>query len=343
MDYLADALGVRPVRVRSLRRAIGPHDALALARLWIEIVRSRPHVLHTHAAKAGLMGRLAALLSGPFGPRVRVHTFHGHVLTGYFSPRAERFFGAIERFLARHTDRLVAVSKEVREDLIDLGIAPPERIEVIPLGFDLDAFALAPAERDRSRRTVRQELGIPAGAQVVTLVARLVPIKRVDRFLRIAARLADRPGVSFLIVGDGELREELRGLPAARALGERLHWAGFRCDLPRILAATDVTVLTSDNEGTPVSLIEAQAAGVPVVSTDVGGTASVIEHGRTGLLSSPEDEEGIARAVREILIDRDLATRLGTAARESALARFSVERLCDDLDDLYRRMLDRAA
>jgi glycosyltransferase involved in cell wall biosynthesis len=342
MDYLAERLGVRPVLVRSLRRAIGPHDALALGRVWVEIVRTRPDVLHTHAAKAGSIARLAALLSGPFAPRVRVHTFHGHVLTGYFSPRAARVFQTIERFLARHTDRLVAVSPEVRDDLVDLGIAPSARIEVLPLGFDLAAFDLPPAERARYRRTVREELGIPETARLVTLVARLVPIKRVDRFLRVAARLADMPGVAFLIVGDGELREEVRALPAARALGERLVWAGFRRDLPAVLAATDVAVLTSDNEGTPVSLIEAQAASVPVVSTAVGGTASVIEHGRTGLLAPPEDEEGIARAVRGILVDRDLADRLRAAGRESSLARFSIERLCHDIDDLYRRMLDHA-
>jgi glycosyltransferase involved in cell wall biosynthesis len=341
MDYLAERLGVRPVRVRSLRRALGAHDALALLRLWVEILRSRPDVLHTHAAKAGFVGRLAALLSGPFAPRVRVHTFHGHVLTGYFSPRAARVFQTIERCLSRHTDRLVAVSTEVRDDLIRLDIAPPERIEVIPLGFDLTAFALPPAERSRCRHAVREELGIPEAARVVTLVARLVPIKRVDRFLRVAARLADIPGVAFLIVGDGELREELRALPAVRALGDRVHWAGFRRDLPAVLAATDVAVLTSDNEGTPVSLIEAQASSVPVVSTAVGGTPSVIEHGLTGLLAQSGDEEGIARAVREVLVDRDLARRLGAAGRESSLARFSIERLCHDVDDLYTRLLDR--
>ena len=338
MDYLADELGVRPVRVPSLRRDPGPRDLVALAVIAAMMARRRPQIVHTHAAKAGTIGRLAALLlPGRRRPLV-VHTFHGHSLTGYFSSRRERVFLAIERFLARHSDRLIAVSEQVRDDLVALGVAEAERFEVIPLGFDLSPFQVDGVERSERGRALRAELEIPHGVRLVTLIARLVPIKRVDRFLRVAAKLADRDDVHFLVVGDGELRDELRATPEARLLGERLTWAGFRRDIPDVCFASNVVVLTSDNEGTPVSLIEAQAAGTPVASTRVGGVESVVEDGSTGVLADPADEPGLAAAVLRILDDAVLARDMGEAARIRA-RRFSLEELVERIDVLYRRLL----
>lgn len=338
MDYLADELGVAPVRVAALRRDPGPWDLPALVVIAAMMVRRRPQIVHTHAAKAGTIGRLAALLLPGARRPVIVHTFHGHSLTGYFSSRRERAFLAIERFLARHSDRLIAVSEEVRDELLALGVAGPERFEVIPLGFDLTRFQVGATERTERGRALRAELAIPESVRLVTLIARLVPIKRVDRFLRVASALADRDDLHFLIVGDGELRDELRTAPEARRLGERLTWAGFRRDMPDVCFASDVVVLTSDNEGTPVSLVEAQAAGTPVASTRVGGVASVVEDGSTGLLADPEDEPGLAAAVRRILDDRALASAMGEAARIRA-QRFSLEKLVDRIDGLYRSLL----
>ena len=338
MDYLANELGVQPVRVASLRREPGPRDLLALAAVTAIMLRRRPQIVHTHAAKAGTIGRLATLLlPGARRPLV-VHTFHGHSLSGYFSSRRERAFLAIERFLARHTDRLIAVSEEVRDELVALGVAERQRFEVIPLGFDLAPFQANAAERAARRRAFRAELGLPDTARVVTLIARLVPIKRVDRFLRVAATLADRDDVHFLVIGDGELHDELRATPEAGRLGERLRWAGFRCDMPDVYFASDVVVLTSDNEGTPVSLIEAQAAGTPVASTRVGGVESVVEDGSTGLLADPDDEPGLAIALLRILDDRALAFAMGEAARIRA-QRFSLEKLVERIDQLYRGLL----
>jgi glycosyltransferase involved in cell wall biosynthesis len=325
-----------------MRRDPGPRDLPALTSLiWI-LRRERPDIVHTHAAKAGTLGRMATLLAFPRRSRrpVLVHTFHGHSLTGYFSGRTARVFREIEIRLARSSDVLVAVSADVRDDLVRLAVAGPEKFVVIPLGFELGGFTDDSARQDR-RASLRTEWGIPAAEQVVTLVARLVPIKRVDRFLSVARILADRPGVRFVIVGDGELRQALTSSADARALGERLVWAGFRRDMPDVCFASDVVVLTSDNEGTPVSLIEAQAAAVPVVATDVGGVRSAVRDSETGFLAAPDDARGFADAVGRILDDPDLASRLGAAGRTHATRAFAIARLVADHDRLYRRLLAR--
>ncbi len=331
MDHLAEALGVRPLRIARMGRELGPGDAVAFVRLVRELRRFRPDVVHTHAAKAGTLGRLAALVPGRGRPRATVHTFHGHSLTGYFSPRKAALFRWIERRLAARTTRLIAVSEEVRDELVALGIAPRERFEVIRLGLELGAFDVGEVQRAERRTATRAALGIPQDARVVTLIARLVPIKRVDRFLAVAARVAaERDDVWFLVAGDGELGEQLRGRPQP----ERLVWAGFQRDVPAICFASDAVVLTSDNEGTPVSLIEAQAAGLPVVSTRVGGAASVVAP-ESGALVAADDVDGFARAVLEIL-ERDAPAG---DPRGHVLQRFSLDRLVGDVDDLYRRLL----
>ncbi|HUR85607.1 MAG TPA: glycosyltransferase [Solirubrobacteraceae bacterium] len=344
MDDLAARLGVQPTRLESMRRDPGAGDLRALAQLIAILRRDRPRLVHTHAAKAGTLGRAAVLLAFP-RRRTRpivVHTFHGHSLEGYFSPRTARLYRAIEQVLARRTDVLVAVSDEVRADLVRLRVAPPEQIVVVALGLDLSACA-DDDEREPRRAKLRREWGVAEGDEVVTIVARLVPIKRVDRFLDVAARLADRPRARFVVVGDGELHEELAASPAARALGDRLVWTGFRRDIPDVCIASDVVVLTSDNEGTPVSLIEAQAAAAPVVSTDVGGVCSVVVDGATGLLAPPDDHDGLAAAIRALLDDPPRAARMAAAGRAHVLGRFGVDRLVDDLDELYRGLLEPRA
>ncbi len=341
LDHLAEELGVRPVLIGSLRREIGPADLVALVRLVAILRRAKPRLVHTHAAKGGTVGRLAALVAWPTRRRrpVLVHTFHGHSLRGYFSSRRAGVFLRIEQFLARRTDRLVAVSEQVRDELLELGVAPRERFEVIRLGFDLIPFVVADPTRAQRGASVRAGLGIPAGAGLVTLIARLVPIKRVDRFLRIATVLADRLTTRFLIVGDGELRAQLEGSPEAMALRERLSWAGMRSDMPDVCFASDVVVLTSDNEGTPVSLIEAHAAGVPVVATRVGGVASVVTDGHSGTLVDVDDEAAFAAAIAQLLDEPLLAQRWGQRGRSHVLQTFTRDRLVTDIEALYSRLL----
>ncbi len=338
MDYLADDLGVQPVLINALRRDPGLRDLRALLALVLELRRNRPQIVHTHAAKAGTLGRLSALIALRSRQRVLIHTFHGHSLTGYFKPRTARLYTLIERILARRTDGLIAISEEVRDELAALGVAPAHRFEIVPLGFDLGSFAVGGPARDAKRRELRRELDIPEDAKVVTLVARLVPIKRVDRFLRMARLVAERTAAHFIIAGDGELGVELRSSADARALGRRLSWIGFRRDMPAVCFASDVVTLTSDNEGTPVSLIEAQAAGVPVVATDVGGVRSVVHDGQTGIVRYPDDA-ALAQAVVDVLTDDALASRLAMAGRTRTLSAFSVERLVEDLDRLYSNLL----
>jgi glycosyltransferase involved in cell wall biosynthesis len=336
MDYLAEELGVRPVRIAAMRRDVGPRDLPALLALCRELRRYRPDIVHTEAAKAGTLGRLAGLLALRRPRPVLVHTFHGHSLEGYFSPRRAAFFLAVERFLARRTTAVVAVADEVKQDLVRLGVTSPDRIRVIRLGLDLEPFQLGEEERAARRAAKREQWDIDLAAPVVTLVARLVPIKRVDRFLRIAGRLAQLDAsIRFVIVGDGELRESLRASREAVALGERLHWAGFEHDMPSVYAASDCVVLTSDNEGLGGSLVEAHAAALPAVSTRVGGPGSVIREGESGRLIPPDDERGFADAVLEALANRD---GWGRAGRAHVSANFALDRVVEELSELYRSL-----
>ncbi|HET9719232.1 MAG TPA: glycosyltransferase [Solirubrobacteraceae bacterium] len=342
MDDLAQQLGVRPLRVPALRRNPGLHDLRALGALVRIMRRERPQIVHTHAAKAGTIGRAAALIAFPRPSRrpVLIHTYHGHSLTGYFSPRVTAVYRMIERVLGGFSDRLIAVSEEVRDELVALGVAPASKFEVVRLGFDLSPFMVKGEDRARMREALRTELGIPLDAHVATLVARLVPIKRVDRFLRIALALSDLSDVRFLIVGDGELRQTLQNSAEARALDERVVWAGFRRDMPAVYFASDVVAQTSDNEGTPVALIEAQAAGVPVVSTAVGGTASVVSSGSRAWLFAPEDELEVASAIRMLYSCPELSRELSVSGQEHASS-FDLGVLLARLTGLYSRLLAR--
>jgi glycosyltransferase involved in cell wall biosynthesis len=340
MDYLAQELGVQPVLIPSLRRDPGRDDLRALAELVRHLRRARPHIVHTHAAKAGTLGRLAAVLAfRPARRPVLVHTFHGHSLSGYFSARRNAVFASIERFLARRTDRLIAVSEQVRDELVALGVAGHEKFEIVRLGLDLSRFRVPDQARAERRAAFRADVGIPSDARLVTLVARLVPIKRVDRFLRVANLLASEPNISFLIVGDGELRDHLRNSTEASSLGNRLFWAGFRRDMPDVYFASDVVVQTSDNEGTPVALIEAMAAGLPVVSTAVGGVRSAVLDGETGRVTRIGDDTAMAEAVLGYVRDGELSRRHGSTGRGHAQATFTLQELTERIDALYRALL----
>lgn len=340
MDHLAHELGVRPVYITGLRRDLGWHDLRALWQVVGWIWRFRPDVLHSHTAKAGTLARVAAALL-PRGrrPRIVVHTFHGHVFQGEFSERTSKIIIWAEYLLARLTTRVIAVSDEVADDLVRLGVAPEEKVETVRLGFDLSRFTVQGSAREDARRLTRERFGIPQEALVVTLIARVVKVKRVDRFIDMARRLsAGRPDVWFLIAGDGDRREEHESSAEARDLGERLVWAGFQRDIPSICFASDVVVLTSDNEGTPVCLIESQAAGVPVVTTRVGGVETVVIDGETGRVVA-DDATELATAVTELLDDPSLRARYGNRGREHSLATFSIDRLVDDIISLYQRLL----
>jgi glycosyltransferase involved in cell wall biosynthesis len=340
MDYLASERGVNPTLISAMRRDPGPSDLAALLALVLLLWRDRPAIVHTHAAKGGTLGRVATLVAFPLRrhrPLV-IHTYHGHSLTGYFSVRRAAVYRIIEKLLACHTDVLLAVSPEVRDDLIELRVAPALKFRVMPLGFDLSPFT---DDRDRAvrRAALRKEWRVSDHEVVVTLIARLVPIKRVDRFLAIARRIPD-VRVRFVIVGDGELYEQLTGSDDAAAIRERLVWAGFRRDIPDVCYASDIVMLTSDNEGTPVSLIEAEAAAVPVVATDVGGVRSVVSDGESGFVGPPDETGLLAEAVSRLLNDAGLRQQMGAAGRARVMSLYTLARLVSDHAALYDKLLE---
>jgi len=326
--------------VPALCRPIAPlQDAIALTQVSRLLRAFRPAIVHTHMAKAGTIGRLAALVynrtAGRPAPARVVHTYHGHVLEGYFRPAVQRAFTAAERQLARASDAIVAISPQIRNELLDdHRIGRPEQYRVIPLGFDLSALA---ALTDRDRAAARAALNIPFDAQVVTTVGRLTAIKNHRLFLETARRVMEgRPRALFLVAGDGDLRGDVER--AARDLGvsARTRFLGWRRDVPAIYAATDVFLLTSRNEGTPVALIESLAAGVAGVSTNVGGVRDVIPDPGVGLLAPSGDVRALAEAVGGLLDDPAKRRAMGERGRAAVLRRYGVDRLVDEIERLYR-------
>ena len=334
LSSAARARGVEPVVIRQLGPTIHPmHDAMALGKLVRLFRQLRPDVVHTHTAKAGALGRVAARLAGV--PAI-VHTFHGHVLEGYFSPAATHCFLWIERALAHITDRIITVSPRLRQALLGMRIGRPEQVEVVPLGLDLDRFLRAPKGQNDLRRTLR----IPAGTPLLGIVGRLVPIKDHPTLFQ-ALTLLPGGGQAphLLIVGDGERREELQRLAHHLGLASRVHFLGWRDDLEAILGGLDVVICCSRNEGTPVALIEAMAAGVPVVSTDVGGVGDLLVHGETGWLVPPGDPAALAQGIQGLLGDPELCGRLAVAARPVALEKHHVKGLIHRMETLYADVL----
>jgi len=331
---LAAQKGVQPLVIPELGREINPlKDWVTLIKLYCLFRDQHPHIVHTHTAKAGTVGRLAARLAGV---PIVVHTFHGHVFHDYFGPLQTRAFIGIERFLAALSDRIVAVSEGQRRELAAYGVASLDRIAVVPLGFELDALLNCESLRGQLRR----ELGISEGTALVGIVARLTAIKNHRLFLD-AARLIVEAGqeAMFLVVGDGELRAELEAYVAELGLAERAIFTGWRRDLPRIYADLDVVALSSLNEGTPVSLIEAMAAAKPVVATRVGGIPDVVLDKKSGYLVQSKDAEGLARGILDLLQAPERAKEMGQKGREAVYPRFAAQTLITHVERLYAELL----
>ena len=344
MRYLVpDDRRFEMVHVPSLRREVNPiADAAATARVFSLLRRFRPAIVHTHMAKAGSVGRAAALLYNATVARAArarlVHTYHGHVLDGYFSSPAARAFTAMERALARRTDRLIAVSESVRRDLVDRhGVGSADRFRVVPLGLDLSRLA---AIGLRERAAARAALGLEAEARVVAFVGRLTAIKQPHLFVDAAARVADADRrARFLVAGGGELEAAVRSQIEGRGLSDRVRMLGWQRDVAPVYAASDLVAVTSRNEGTPVALIEGMAAGVPGVSFDVGGVRDVIGARDLGVLVAPDDAGSLAGEIQHLLADEPRRAGMGARARASAVDRFGVDRLERDLAALYAELV----
>jgi glycosyltransferase involved in cell wall biosynthesis len=331
MVPLARARGIEPVILPTLGREVALRDdARALAALFRLFRAWRPDIVETHTAKAGTLGRIAALAARV---PVRIHVFHGHVLRGYFGALKTRMYLEIERALARGSTRLIALGEAQRRELLDLGIGNPEKVLSIPLGFELAPFLDLPP-----RGALRRELGLPAEAALVGILGRLAPIKRHDVFVRAAAAIAAaRPETYFAIIGDGETRGETERLVSELGLSNRVHFLGWRThgELPALFADLDILANTSDNEGMPVSLIEAMAAGVPVVATEAGGTVSLIEQGTTGSLVPIGDSTAVAEACLSLLNEPALRARRAAAARAAVHPQFDVSTLVETMARTY--------
>ena len=338
MEYVADELGVEVLRLPVLQRELSPRaDSTAILALRRIIRSRRPDVLHTHTAKAGATGRLAALSSGGARPRAIVHTYHGHVLSGYFSRRWERVFRLIERTLAYASGTLVAVSDEVRDDLVGFGVAPASRFAVVPYGFDLPAWSTAD---DESRRTLRAEIGAGDETFVVGWAGRLTAIKRPLDLIRTLRALLDSDVDALLVlVGDGEDRADVEALAEDLGVADRCRLVGFQKSIRPWYASFDALLLTSANEGTPVVAIEALAAARPVVATRAGGTGTVVRNGESGYLEAIGDTQALADRLAALARDPTLQQRMGEAGAEDVRARFAVARMADEVEAIYDRLL----
>ncbi len=333
MSYYAAAREVTPVVLSELQREIDLfQDLRALSAMRRLIREYQPDVVHTHTAKAGFVGRLAARLEGV---PVVVHTFHGHVFKGYFNAVKSKLFVLMERLAARWADTIITLTDSLRRELVNqYHITRKGHITVLPLGLDLTPFVEAP----RKSGTFRQAWDIPPEAPLIGIVARLAPVKNHRLFLETAQRiLQQRPDAYFAIVGDGEDGDMLRAYAAELEIAERVVFTGWQKDTAAVYSDIDVKVISSKNEGTPVTIIEALAAGCPVVSTDVGGVRDMLEGGTFGRLVPYGDPDALATAVLETVDtppDPD-------PAQQAMVNRYGIDRLVRDIDGLYQGLLTK--
>jgi glycosyltransferase involved in cell wall biosynthesis len=325
-DYLDEvATDIKATRIAGLGRSVSlPADLKAFIQLINLIKEFKPDVIHTHTAKAGVLGRLASLLAGKGA--VRVHTFHGHLLHGYFSPAKTQIVIAIEKTLARTTSALIAVGNKVREDLLDAGIGIASQYKVFFPGLR------APKDFDKSR--ARADLNLEPSKIYCTFVGRLTQIKRPDRLLDVAAEMKSRgANIHFIVTGEGELFESSK----MRAQNESLPitFLGWLNDIDEILAASDIAILTSDNEGIPLTLIQAAFAGLPIVSTYVGSISDIVVDQSNGYLT-PLNANDLADALEKLLRDEKLRELMGASGKSRAHELFSLEKMLKDHSDLYQ-------
>jgi len=332
-DYLnLVATDIKAVRIKDFgqRIKIGG-DIRVLFSLIREIRHFKPHVIHTHTAKAGFLGRIASIIS--LQPSIRVHTFHGHLLHGYFGPFKRSLVVLSEKLLALITHELLAVGSKVRQDLLDAGIGRPEKFRVMPPGLSVGQLE----KREQSRAF----FGLSPSKLHCAFIGRVTQIKRPDRFLDVVSEIKRRGiNLEFFIAGDGELLDSCR----ERISSENLPVAvlGWQSNIEKILSAADIVILTSDNEGTPLSLIQAGMAGLPVVTTDVGSVSEVILSGETGIVTGSKVDD-IADALELLFHSSELRQKMGVGAYKFTIANFGVDRLVRDHEELYKELLAKQA
>lgn len=342
LEDLATMHGVPTVSIptlgRRLRTWLDLQTAVRLVRVLLE---TAPDVVHTHTAKAGALGRVAATIYNLTRRRARrcaiVHTFHGNVFSGYFGPVGSGLTRVVERALARNTDRIITLSEQQRDDIATrFRIAPSAKVAVVGAGHDLERLFNLPADAERHRK----DLGWTDADVVVGYVGRLVAIKDLHTLVRAIAAIAPAcPHVRLLVAGDGDQREALEALTQSLGLSGITRFIGWMTDLPRLYATTDIIALTSINEGMPASIIEGMAAGRPVVATRVGGVPELVVDGETGRLVAPRDIDGIARALQALATDAPLRQAWGARGRAAVRERFAPARLARETLAVYQSAL----
>ncbi|MFN0032050.1 MAG: glycosyltransferase [Flavobacteriales bacterium] len=331
--FIMQKLDVPYIEINEMRRSINPvNDMRALMRI-IRMVRSvRPHIVHTHAAKAGVLGRLAAWYCRV---PVVVHTYHGHVFSGYFSEWKTALVKAFERWLASRTTAVITISALQHHEIVDVHrICAPGKAHIIPLGFDLERFTVGQNEK---RAHFRKQYELKESEIAIGIVGRFAPVKNHVLFFE-ALKLLDtqQPWKAF-VIGDGDLRSRYED--DARTLGGRVIFTSWIEDMDVAMAGLDVVALTSINEGTPVSLIEAQAAAKPVVTTNAGGVRDCVLDGHSGIVVDDFEAKTFAAALTSLIEDERLRQRMGMEGRQHALHHFGQQQLVNDMKKLYEELL----
>jgi len=358
MAYFAEANGVFPNYIHEMSRELSLRDAICVVKILRVIRHFRPDIIHTHTAKAGAVGRIAAILSNLIDSvtlrtqsrHVTVHTFHGHVFHGYYGPLKSRFFILIERFLARFaTSAIIVISKSQFQEIHGrYRIGRPEQFRIVPLGIDLEPFVNALESRGETRR----ELGIGDGEVAVAYFGRLTQIKNLPMFLDAARLFLASPraaNTKFFIVGDGAERARLEAMSREGGLAASVRFLGNREDVARLYAAFDIVALTSINEGTPLSIIEAMAARRAVISTLVGGVEDLlggesraigdVSVRERGLAVASGDAKSFAEGLIYLAKDAELRHSLGCKASDFVIDNFGKQRLVGDIKELYRNLI----
>jgi len=334
MEYLAEREGVDTYRIPTLHREVSPlADLQAFWHVYRMIRKFRPQIVHTHHAKAGTIGRIAAALCDV---PIIIHTFHGISLSDYFGPIKSNIFLTIEKICAPVSSVLVTIGPNDRKELIALGVAPADKFVTIPLGLPLQRFA----DSDSHKGTLRKELGIAKDERLIVYIGRMVPIKNVSSFIDMAAAVVQkRDDVRFLLVGDGLLREELEQQVADLGITDSVTFYGVTDQMEKVYADADLVVLCSKREGMPVTMMEALAAARPVVSTQVGNVANSVIDGVTGRLVPPEDTSALTQAVLAALDDMEGSRRMAKAGQKHVLRSFGIETLTNRIDLLYMALI----
>lgn len=347
-DFILKSVGLTPEYIPNMKRSISPkYDLEAYQHIAKVIQEYKPDIVHTHASKAGTLGRLAAINNSV---PIILHTFHGHVFHSYFGKLQTLFYKTIERYLAKNSTRIIAISEKQKLELgEEHGICDPAKIEIVPLGFDLSRFT---ENQEEKRKQFRSKYGLTNDQVAVSIVGRLVPVKNHHFFLDVVKELdeVDRKQAVFFIVGDGESKDEL--ISYTKQLGLNYKWCekpdtdtnivftSWIKEVDQVVAGSEIICLTSLNEGTPVSLIEAQAGSRPVISTKVGGIRDIVVVDQSAFLTNTTDTIGFKTYLSKLINNKYLRQEMGVIGRNHVLEKYSFQRLIRDMEKLYTKLIE---